>query len=397
VTVTDPAQPWAYPRRVLVGLTGLTPQVFTETLYALLQQQPAFVPTELHLVTTEEGKRRAVQLLNDPERGLAALWSQYGSGPAPAFDAEVHIHIIHEDQQALEDVTDAAHHVGTADTVLETLRPFVLDPDCAIHASIAGGRKSMSFYMGYVMSLLAREQDRMSHVLVNPPFESLPAFSFPPRKSQDLTLPDGRRVNTADARVKLSPVAFVHLYQRLPQQLLEDRVSFQSLIEQAEIALARPRLVIDLSRRLVSVGRPGGRPLVVGLSRHEMALYAYLADHRKSCRHSPGNETDEGLMHFPAEKDPLQPQLSVDERRLMRISEPLDLSVKEILSDWTTAPSRNERFNGIKKKLARAMSERLFFVVRVWGPSERGRGKDGCYGLLGLEPTQIHFGNVLDA
>jgi CRISPR-associated protein (TIGR02584 family) len=71
-----------------------------------------------------------------------------GSGPAPAFDAEVHIHIIHEDQQALEDVTDAAHHVGTADTVLETLRPFVLDADWAIHASIAGGRKSMSFYMG---------------------------------------------------------------------------------------------------------------------------------------------------------------------------------------------------------------------------------------------------------
>lgn len=397
MNTVDPAQPWAYPRRVLVALTGLTPQVMTETLYALLQQQPAFVPTELHLVTTDEGKRRAVQLLRDPVHGLTALWAQYGSGPMPAFDYDTHVHVIREAEQVLDDVTDAAHQVSTADTIIETLRPLALDPQCAVHASIAGGRKSMSFYMGYVMSLLAREQDRMSHVLVNAPFESLPAFSFPPRIPNDLGLPDGRLVSTAEARVKLSQVPFVHLYQRLPQQLLESLVSFQSLVEQAELALARPQLVIDMSRRSIGVRGPGSRSLVVSLSPHEMALYAYLADTRRHGVPPLDSEAEAGLVHFPAEKARTPGRLAIDERRLARIVEPLNLAIKDVLSDWTTASSRNERFNGIKSKLAHAMGERLFFVVRVWGPSERGRGKDGRYGLLGLEPAQIHFGNVTDA
>ncbi len=49
-----------YPRRILLAVTGLTPQVITETLYALaVQRQPAFIPTEIHLLTTHEGAEAA--------------------------------------------------------------------------------------------------------------------------------------------------------------------------------------------------------------------------------------------------------------------------------------------------------------------------------------------------
>ncbi len=389
----DPAQPSSYPRRVLVGMTGLSPQVFTETLYALLHHGERFVPTELHLVTTEEGKRRALELLQHPQQGLAALWGQYGDGPVPYFDPDTHVHVIHEGDQALDDVTDAGHDVGTADTILDALRPLALDPQCAIHASIAGGRKSMSFYMGYVMSLLAREQDRMSHVLVNAPFENLSSFAFPPRPPVELPLPNGRTANTVDARVKLSPVAFVHLYERLPQQLLESRISFRTLVEHAEVALARPQVVVDLPRCRVGVRAPGRTPLIVALTRLEMALYAYLADTRRRAAGSAAAEAAEGLVHFRTVKG--ETDLStIDDRRLARIVEPLDLTLRDVRSNWAVAGSRNETFAGIKNKLARVMSERLFIVVRVWGPTERGRGKDGGYGLLGLEPGQIHFGEV---
>lgn len=387
----DPSQPASYPRRVLVALTGLSPQVVTETLYALLRQEVPFLPTVLHVVTTEEGKRRVIQLLQDPQLGLSALLAQEGRAPQTVFDPATHVHVIRESEHGLEDVTDAAHHVGTADSILEVLRPLALDPQCAIHASIAGGRKSMSFYMGYVMSLLARAQDRMSHVLVNPPFEHLAGFSFPPHPARELPLPDGRRISTAEARVKLSPVAFVRLYEQLPQQLLERRVSFQTLVEHAEIALARPRLVIDLRRCALAVSAPGRTPVVVSLSPLEMALYAYLADERKRSACTGG--ADEGLVHFRTVKGETM-LTHIDDRRLARVVDPLNLSMREVRSSWGIAPSRNETLAGIKAKLARAMGERLFIVVRVWGPTERGRGKDGGYGLLGLEPGQIHFGNI---
>lgn len=391
----DPARPCTYPRRVLVGLCGLSPQVYTETLYALLQLDEPFVPTELHLVTTEEGKRRAQSLLQHPEMGLAALWAQYGSGPLPAFEAHTHIHVIRDAEQTLADVTDASHHVGTADSILDALRPLAADPQCAIHASIAGGRKSMSFYLGYVMSLLAREQDRMSHVLVNAPFENVPGFAFPPRAPVTLALPDGRLASTADARIKLSPVAFVRLYERLSQQLLEKRVSFHTLVEQAAIALARPQLVIDLARCRVGVRAPGRAPLAIALSPLEMVLYAYLADARRRSGDAPEVDACLGLVHFRTVKGETD-LASIDERRLARIAAPLNLALREVRANWAIAASRNETLAAIKGKLARAMGEPLFIVVRVWGPTDRGRGKDGGYGLLGLEPGQIHFGHAAE-
>lgn len=392
----DPAQPSSYGRRVFIGLTGLAPQVFTETLYALLQQDDPFVPTELQLVTTEEGKRRALVLLQHPQQGLEALWEQYGKGPLPSFDPDTHIHVITEADLPLDDVTDAGHDVGTADTILDALRPLARDPHCAIHASIAGGRKSMSFYMGYVMSLLAREQDRMSHVLVNAPFENLPTFAFPPRIPVRLALANGEYASTADARVKLSPVAFVHLYQRLPQQLLENRISFRTLVEHAEVALARPQLVVDLPHCRVGVRARGHAPLVVSLTRLEMALYAYLAATRRRATGAAEDDVAAGLVHFRTVKG--ETDLSViDDRLLERIVGPLDLTLRDVRANWAVATSRNETFAGIKSKLASAMSERLFIIVRVWGPTERGRVKDGGYGLLGLEPGQIHFGDVTQA
>ena len=50
----------------------------------------------------------------------------------------------------------------------------------SLHVSIAGGRKTMGFYVGYALSLFARDQDRLSHVLVPPSLESRQDFFYPP-------------------------------------------------------------------------------------------------------------------------------------------------------------------------------------------------------------------------
>lgn len=45
-------QPSAYPRRVLLAVSGLSPQIVTETIYSLAAD-PAipFIPTEVQLIT----------------------------------------------------------------------------------------------------------------------------------------------------------------------------------------------------------------------------------------------------------------------------------------------------------------------------------------------------------
>lgn len=47
--------PQAYPRRVLFSVLGLSPQILTETLYALMKSDESFVPTEVHVLTTTKG------------------------------------------------------------------------------------------------------------------------------------------------------------------------------------------------------------------------------------------------------------------------------------------------------------------------------------------------------
>ncbi|MDD2761211.1 MAG: CRISPR-associated ring nuclease, partial [Methylomonas sp.] len=53
-------QPNDYPKRILLAVSGMSPQIVTETVYALAVIQAApFVPTEIHLITTQSGARQA--------------------------------------------------------------------------------------------------------------------------------------------------------------------------------------------------------------------------------------------------------------------------------------------------------------------------------------------------
>lgn len=55
----------SYQRRILLAVTGLSPQVVTETLYALcVVQKPNFIPTEIHILTTTEGAEHGFLIKN---------------------------------------------------------------------------------------------------------------------------------------------------------------------------------------------------------------------------------------------------------------------------------------------------------------------------------------------
>ena len=48
--------PEGYPRRVLLAVTGLSPQIVTETLYVLAVKQK-WIPTEIQVTTMARGAR----------------------------------------------------------------------------------------------------------------------------------------------------------------------------------------------------------------------------------------------------------------------------------------------------------------------------------------------------
>ena len=74
-----------YPRRVLLAVTGLSPQIVTETLYALaVESRPTWIPTEIRIITTRRGEENArLTLLSDHPGWFHRLCEDYRL-PAPA-------------------------------------------------------------------------------------------------------------------------------------------------------------------------------------------------------------------------------------------------------------------------------------------------------------------------
>ncbi len=242
--------PHHYPRRVLLCVAGLTPQVVTETLYALaVRQKPPFIPTEVHVITTSEGASRIrLALLSETKRWFRRLLEDYGL-PEITFTAD-HIHVVKDGSgKPLDDIRTPEDNAFVADFITEKVRELTSDENAALHVSLAGGRKTMSYYMGYALSLFGREQDRLSHVLVSAPYETNPEFYYPTPYEFLITTRENKLIDAREAEVILAEIPFVRMREWLPKSLLEHPAPFRKVVEAAERAKLPPRLRIDLKAR----------------------------------------------------------------------------------------------------------------------------------------------------
>ncbi len=248
-----------HPRRILLAVTGLSPQILTETLYALgvgaAAEHERFIPTEVHLLTTSEGARLARTALLHPDGGhYHALLRDYPALGRPTFD-ETYIHVIRDPAgQPLADIRTPQENASAADSITALMAELTRDEHAQLHVSIAGGRKTMGFYLGYAFSLFARPQDELSHVLVSSPFEGHPDFFYPPATPRRLTTRDGQHIDTADAHVTLARIPVVRLRHGQPEALLQGHASYGDTVAAIQRSLQPPRLYIDLSRKLVQCG-----------------------------------------------------------------------------------------------------------------------------------------------
>ena len=267
----NPLEPASYGRRVLLAVCGLSPQVVTETLYALATAKAtAFVPTEVHLITTTEGARRAeLSLLSHDLGWFHKLCADYQL-EGIAFDAS-HIHVMQSASgQPMDDIRSEQDNRDAANFMTAQVRQITADAACALHVSIAGGRKTMGFYLGYALSLYGRSQDRLSHVLVSEPFESSWDFFYPTPASRTLKTKDGTLADTATAKVTLANIPFVSL--RHATAMVDGKASFDETVQAARASLAPPELLIDLARqRIHAAGK------VINLPPAELALLAVFA------------------------------------------------------------------------------------------------------------------------
>ena len=130
-------------------------------MFALAQKQ--WIPNRIVALTTLAGA----------EKSKAGCWAKTDISdgcvrnmicPDIHFD-EHSIEIIRDEDGSLEDIRTPEQNNAAADMIVRWIRDLCADKNTELHISIAGGRKSMGFYIGYALSLFGRKQDKMSHVL----------------------------------------------------------------------------------------------------------------------------------------------------------------------------------------------------------------------------------------
>jgi len=275
-------------RHILLATTGESPQVVTETLYAVAQNHDDW-PEQIYLITTTLGETRARTGLLE-QGHLKRLCDEIGK-PMPQFTADDILVVPNAQGQPVDDARSLEDHEALANFIMTQVRDLTAKDTTTIHASLAGGRKTMTFYLGYAMSLFGRIQDRLSHVLISQGYERNPNFWYPSsgqgvlleRDGKELTHPDGRPLLPRDAIVTLAPIPFIRQRTNLPAPLkneagavnLRDLVRIINLAEQPEDIL----ITIDIEQRSITLKDRQNEmnPVVFQPGLLELAFYLMLA------------------------------------------------------------------------------------------------------------------------
>jgi CRISPR-associated protein (TIGR02584 family) len=275
-------------KETFIFISGSTPQVITETIYGLATKNPPIYPEEVFIITTAKGREIAREAL--VEKGiLKSLQSDYGIPPIVLTDESF---VIPKDPSGslLDDIRDYRENEIMGDLITSFIRGKTVDLSIRLHCSLAGGRKTMSFYLGAALQLFGRPWDRLYHVLVSSEFESNPDFFYKPKKDRILTplnlfLNKGghgglKRLNTRNAEVTLAELPFIRLRNKLS---LYDS-GFRTLVEEGQreidTAVVLPELVVSLAERTISIGQK-----TVKLPPMHLMIYtAYLKQKVNRCK-----------------------------------------------------------------------------------------------------------------
>lgn len=349
------------PSSVLLAVIGMSPAVLTETLWALAHEPDPVIPRRVIVVTTIKGRREIEQQLFTPRPrfGGSSTWdtlrhalseeghSLVGHLQFGITADDIRVFTAHDSvsgrSRELEDIRTPSDNEAAADFLLDQVRQVVENPDTHLIASVAGGRKTMGALLYACLTLSGRETDRLTHVLVNEPYEQAPEFFFPGQPGGELpTRGSGNSVSPADARLELADVPFVPLRNLFRRELGHSAGTFSRLVdvcrEEIRVRAGRTlRFVADSTRCRLEINGHEVDP-----SPREHVLMLFLA--RRAKDQSGG---------FPDYKNALDPLNAFR----------ADLCASRLasdFSDWRYDPRLRQAFNEEHvRKLVSSLKQKL--------------------------------------
>ncbi|MDA0129460.1 CRISPR-associated ring nuclease Csm6 [Vibrio sp. MarTm2] len=275
-------------KNVLLSIAGLTPQVITETLYGIHQEQQSGAdwswPDEIQVITTSLGKEQIILGLltkDDHQMSMLEKLCRDYHRPVPQLREDLIFVIPDEHGAPVSDARSKQDHEALATFIVRHVAQICSqdDPQVRLHASLAGGRKTMTFFLGYALALFAREGDKLSHVLVDELYEGNRHFYYPTPTTHAIPARDGNsHIDASKAAVTLAEIPFIRhkdIHTKgslscLEKQSYRDLTYYQNAMQNPD----EIRLVFHLVQKRVTILDKvidfSSKPL-------ELAFYAMIA------------------------------------------------------------------------------------------------------------------------
>lgn len=262
-------------KTTLIAVSGMSPAILTETVWALASENPPVVPDDVVVITTSKGNEDIQNMLLTIAEGWKGqnVWEHLRANvfartglPAKTKKLQLAVRVIDLPDETTgvrktaKDLRTRADNDEAADFIVRVVDDWATD-DAHVIASIAGGRKTMGALLYAAMSLRAKETDRVTHVLVSEPFENFKGFFYPDQPLQSLTVkPSDKPAITAqasDAKVEMADIPFVPLRNRFvdlqePRRTFKGLVAAYSNVERSSLPTP-PKVSIDEERGMLTV------------------------------------------------------------------------------------------------------------------------------------------------
>jgi len=280
-------------KNILLAVTGLSPQVITETLFAIYQTGRDI--HEIIIITTNQGREKIYSsLLAGQNSYFNQFLKEYDIPKDSILFNHDSIHVICDEYgNTISDLVNEDENRYLLKLCLDITFKLTSRPETSIYFSVAGGRKTMSSCLTLAAQLYARPQDRLCHVLVSPEFESNKNFYYPPKIHTSIKLKnkDGETFykNTKYAKVNLVNIPFISIRNHLTQNDLKE-VKDPGTLMLSLVQDIKPLLRIDFILKKIIY-----KNIELDLMPAHLALYGFFIMQKKNCKKEPatcGNCTD---------------------------------------------------------------------------------------------------------
>lgn len=284
-------------KNILICVSGLTPQIVTETLFCLAVKEKIPID-EIYVLTTKRGRDVILGLDEHPttpktplSKEIKNLCKEYKIKSPKFENNEKHIIVAKEESIELSDIRSDKDNILFPNKVAAFIREKSFDPSNVLYCSITGGRKSMSVHIANALSIFARENDKLLHVLTKEEHEFKGFYPKTKKEINDL---------------ELAEIPFVRLRPLLSaedkdQNLFE--MSFDEIVKRTQNNLKvlsdKNKLIIDIERREIKY-----KMEKISLEPLEFLFYYFFVDSKErgidkiSINEITSNETKEKFVEY---------------------------------------------------------------------------------------------------